>query len=195
MSAQNSTNPLIHYFLLSSFHSQQRLREETFMHRRSVFRSFLAATAFAAIGLGFALPAQAQTVETAKVPDGHVAIHYFRSAGDYDGWGVHLWESFEATDGTKVTGGKTKSDAPLEGVSWMAPMKPTGKDGFGVYWHFKANEFRNKKINYIIHKGDTKDQCGKDMFWFPPQGNAVFVNQGDCNMYFSAEEALKARKK
>jgi hypothetical protein len=164
------------------------------MNRRNTLNRLFACAAFAAAGISFTAPAAAQTVETAKVPEGSVAIHYFRPAGDYEGWGVHLWESFEQTDGTKVTGGKQKSDAPLEGVSWMAPMKPTGKDGFGVYWHVKANEFRNKKINYIIHKGDTKDQCGKDMFWFPQQGNAVFVNQGDCNMYFSAAEALKARK-
>lgn len=142
----------------------------------------------------FPLGAGAQTPQVAALPDGHVAVHYYRPAGDYDGWGVHLWESFEKIQDNKVVGPRDKADAPLSGISWMAPMKPTGKDGFGVYWQVKANEFRNQKINYIIHKGDTKDQCGKDMYWFLPQGKEVFVNQGDCNIYFSADEAVKARK-
>jgi hypothetical protein len=163
------------------------------MKRRVLLGAALLATA----GLfdTFAPAAHAQAPEIAKLPDGMVAIHYYRPAGDYDGWGVHLWESFEKVEGTKVVGGKSRSDTPLPNISWMAPMKPTGRDGFGVYWHVKADEFRNGKINYIIHKGDTKDQCAKDMFWFLPQGKEVFVNQGDCDIYFSAEDALKARKK
>ncbi|HEU0201938.1 MAG TPA: pullulanase-associated domain-containing protein [Burkholderiaceae bacterium] len=160
------------------------------MKRRSLLTLLTAVTL-----TGLSAAAGAQAPEVAKVPDGSVAIHYYRPAGDYDGWGVHLWESFEKVDSGKIVGGKTRSDAPLQGISWMAPMKPTGKDGFGVYWHVKAEDFRNTKVNYIIHKGDTKDQCGKDMFWFLPQGNQIFVNQGDCNIYFTVDEALKARKK
>jgi hypothetical protein len=163
------------------------------MNRRIVLNTMFACAAVGAATI-IPTPASAQAMETAKVAEGSISIHYFRPGSDYEGWGLHLWESFEATDGNQVTGGKSKSDAPLNGITWMAPMKPTGKDGFGVYWQAKASEFRNKKVNYIIHKGDTKDQCGKDMSWFVPKGNAVFVNQGDCNMYFSAEEAVKARK-
>lgn len=166
------------------------------METRTV-RCRFAGTA-AACGLAFALAfppsVAAQDVEIAKLPDGFVGIHYFRADGAYDGWGVHLWESYEKVEGGKVVGPKAKSDLPLSGVTWMAPMKPTGKDGFGVYWHVKADEFRNTKINYIIHKGDTKDQCGKDIAWFLPQGREVFVNSGDCNTYFSKDDALKARK-
>lgn len=156
--------------------------------RRSILKH---AIAFAGLALASSF-AFAQDV--AKVPDGHISIHYYRADGAYDGWGVHLWESFEKVEGGKVTGPRAKSDAPLDGITWMAPMKPTGKDGYGVYWQVKADNFRNGKYNYIIHKGDTKDQCGKDMHWFPDKGNQVFVNAGDCNMYFSAEDAVKARK-
>ena len=162
------------------------------MKRRSVF-SLLCGLMLAA-GLGAGSAASAQAPQVTPVPDGMVAIHYYRPAGDYDGWGVHLWESFEKVDNGKVVGSKSRSDTPLPGVTWMAPMKPTGKDGFGVYWHVKADEFRNTKVNYIIHKGDTKDQCGKDMHWFLPQGRQVFVNQGDCDLYFSLDAAMKARK-
>jgi hypothetical protein len=164
------------------------------MNRRLLLNVLFTCTALAATSLGSSNPAHAQAADVAKTPEGSVAIHYYRPAGDYDGWGLHIWESFEATDGTKVTSGKTKSDAPIEGITWMAPMKPTGKNSFGVYWQVKASDFRNKKVNYIIHKGDTKDQCGKDMSWFLSQGNEVFVNQGDCAIYYSAQDAVKARK-
>ncbi len=159
------------------------------MQRRSLFK-FIQAMAVT-LALGASAGASAQDV--AKVPDGMVSIHYFRPAGDYDGWGVHLWESFEKVENGKVTGGKSRSDTPLSGITWMAPMKPTGKDGFGVYWHVKASEFRNTKVNFIIHKGDSKD-CPRDLFFISTQTKEVFVNQGNCDFFTSAEEAIKARK-
>jgi len=160
------------------------------MHRRLILA---AAAAALAVGLGAPLARAQATPEVAKVPDGMVAIHYHRPDGSYDGWGVHLWESFEKVENGKIVAPKDKSDMPIAGISWSSPMKPTGKDGFGIYWQVKANEFRNGKYNYIIHKGDAKD-CTKDSVWFNTQGNRIFINQGDCTAYFSAEDAIKARK-
>ena len=161
------------------------------MNRRSLI-ALLAAITMA----GLAASASAQAPDVAKVPDGSVAIHYWRPNGDYEQWGLHVWESFDKVKDGKVVGPKDKSDVPLSGVSWGTPMMPTGKDGFGVYWFVKANEFRNGKVNYIIHKGDSKEQCGKDIAWFvETQGREVFVNGGDCNTYFKAEDAINARKK
>jgi Bacterial pullanase-associated domain len=153
------------------------------------------AVAVATLGISLtALPAAAQAVpEVAKVPDGMISLHYYRPDGAYDGWGVHFWESFEKVENGKVTGPKTKSDMPVLNIAWSAPMQPTGKDGFGSYWQLKADEFRNGKYNYIIHRGDSKD-CAKDSVWFNTQGKQVFINQGDCTAYFSVEEAIKARK-
>ncbi len=165
------------------------------MIRRTLF-SFATALGLAAAGMMFSMGAAAQSAEVAKAPDGSVGIHYWRPDGDYAGWGVHLWESFEKVKEGKVVGPKDKSDMPIMDIAWTRPMMPTGKDGFGVYWFVKVSEFRNGKINYIIHKGDTKEQCGKDIAWFvETQGREVFVNNGDCNTYFTAEEAIKARKK
>ena len=138
-------------------------------------------------------PAFADDVKTAAIPDDSVALHYFRADGAYDGWGVHFWESFEKVQGDKIVGSKDKSDMPIMGISWGSAMKPSGTDGFGPYWIVKANEFRNGKINYIIHRGDSKD-CTKDSAWFLPQGRQAFINSGDCTAYFTLEDALKARK-
>lgn len=158
-------------------------------------RFLMAAAALAAtLTLGLNRPADAQAVpDVAKVPDGMISLHYHRPDGAYEGWGVHWWESFEKVENGKVTGPKTKSDMPVLNISWTAAMKPTGKDGFGLYWQLKADEFRNGKYNYIIHKGDSKD-CVKDSVWFNTQGKQVFINQGDCTAYFSVEDAVKARK-
>jgi hypothetical protein len=160
------------------------------MQRRTLCSAALAATLFA-----IAAPAaHAQAApEVAKTPDGMVAIHYHRSDDNYTGWGVHLWESFEKVQDGKIVAPKNKSDMPIMAISWSSPLMPTGKDGFGVYWQVKADEFRNGKYNYIIHKGDSKD-CAKDSVWFSNQGNTIFINQGDCTAYFSAEDAIKARK-
>jgi hypothetical protein len=74
----------------------------------------------------------------------------------------------------------------------MSPHHPD-KDGSGAYWVVMANEFRNGKINYIIHRDDSKD-CPKDSAWFLPQGRQLFINSGDCTGCFSAEDVVKARK-
>lgn len=162
------------------------------MKRRLLVTVFAAAIAIASLATSVSAPAQ----EVAKVPDGSVAIHYWRPNGDYEQWGVHLWESFEKVKEGKVVGPKDKSDQPIGVISWSSPMMPTGKDGFGAYWFVKASEFRNGKVNYIIHKGDSKEQCAKDVAWFiETQGREVFVNSGDCNTYFKAEDAINARKK
>lgn len=158
-------------------------------------RRFLCSAALAAALSAFASPsvlAQAAP-EVAKTPEGMVAIHYHRPDGNYTGWGVHLWESFEKVQDGKIVAPKDKSDMPIMAISWSSPLMPTGKDGFGVYWQVKANEFRNGKYNYIIHKGDSKD-CTRDSVWFSTQGSTIFINQGDCTAYFSAEDAIKARK-
>lgn len=158
-------------------------------------RRLIAGAAMAVVltlGLGHPV-ADAQSPEVAKVPEGSISLHYFRPDGAYDDWGVHFWETFEPVKDGKVTGAKSKSDMPIMDIAWTKPMKPTGKDGFGAYWQVKTNEFRNAKVNYIIHKGDAKD-CTKDSNWFVVQGRQAFINSGDCTIYFTVEEAMKARK-
>jgi hypothetical protein len=149
--------------------------------------------ALAAFALGFIEPAAAQDKQAVALPAGKLAVHYYRPDGNYDGWGLHLWETFEKIVDGKP-GPKEGSDRTVSPLSWMAPMKPTGKSDFGVYWQFDADEFTNGKANYIIHKGDAKDQCGRDMFWMIKDGKQIWVNAGDCNVYLSREDALKARK-
>lgn len=139
-----------------------------------------------------ARPAAAQEL---KLPEGKVAVHYFRADGSYDGWGLHVWESFQKKEeaGDEYAE-KQSGDRPLKGVSWGNALPQSGKDDFGVYWLLDAKEFENGRVNYIIHRGDRKDQCNKDMFWLIKDSRELWVNAGDCKSYLTKAEALKARK-
>lgn len=139
--------------------------------------SRIAVRSLAAFAL--AASALAPAFATSNPPAGMVAINYNRCDGNYDGWGVHLWKD---------------PGIPLPDVSWQKPMMPSGKTDFGVYWHVKADEFGSKvKVNYIIHKGDSKDQGGRDMFFDGMATKEIWVNNGDRKIYTSLEDAKKAR--
>jgi hypothetical protein len=137
-----------------------------------------------------ALPGVAEDL---KLPDGKVAIHYFRAKADYEGWGIHSWESFQKPEeAANDRAEKQRGDRSLTG--WMKPMPPAGKDDFGVYFLLGADEFGNGRVNYIIHRGDNKDQCSADKFFMIADAKEIWVNSGDCNIYKSKDDALKARK-
>lgn len=133
--------------------------------------------AAAAVGLlACALGAAAQS--SANPPAGSAAINYHRCDGNYEGWGAHLWKD----------GG-----IPLPGIEWQKPMPPSGKSDFGVYWTVKLDDFVNGRVNYIIHKGDSKDQGGRDMAFDGKATREIWVNNGDRKIYTSLEDARKAR--
>lgn len=113
------------------------------------------------------------------LPAGKIGIHYSRCDGAYDGWGLHIWKN---------------PGIPLPGVDWKAPMAPTGKGDFGVYWFADLAEFGSSgTVNYIIHKGDTKEQGGKDMKFDGKATPEVWVLEADSNIYPSLAAAQKAR--
>ena len=49
-------------------------------------------------------------------------------------------------------------------------------------------------MNYIIHKGDTKDQGGRDMAFDGKVHKQIWVNNGDRTIYTSLADAKKARE-
>ena len=141
---------------------------------------------------GYAGPALAAD---APAGDDKVRIHYHRPDGAYDGWGLHTWESFQAKDQASDEWAKKEmSDRPLDGVTWFKPMPQSGKTDFGVYWEIPAKEYANGRVNYIIHKGDKKDQCNKDMFFMATETKDAWVVATDCKVYKTKDEALKSPK-
>lgn len=159
----------------------------------TTFRATMLAAGLAAAAL---LAAEDAAAQEPRQADGKVTIHYSRPDGSYDGWGLHVWESFQlAEEAGDEWAEKKQADRPLKGVTWFAPMKPTGRDDFGLYWVLDAKEFENGRVNYIIHKGDKKEQSNQDKFFLIKDTREAWVNSGDNNVYKTREEAQKARKK
>lgn len=86
-------------------------------------------------------------------------LHYRRTDGNYDGWGLHLW------------------DGNADPVEWGSPMLPTGTDAFGAYWRIPLVEGATG-VNYIVHKGDEKDLPADQRLDFATFGNEVWMLSG-----------------
>lgn len=116
----------------------------------------------------------------AAPPEGKVQINYQRCDNTYDGWGVHLWKN---------------PGIPLEGIEWQKPMMPTGKNDFGIFWLADLSAFGSSRtVNYIVHKGETKEQGGRDMKFDGKQYQEIWVNDGDRKIYYSLDDAKKGRE-
>ncbi len=102
---------------------------------------------------------------------GYVTIRYQRPDGDYgdpssgnfeDYWGLHLWG-----DGLE----------PSEATEWTSPKPPTRIEPDGAYWEIAVADV-SQPINFIIHRGDTKDP-GHDQSMIPADDASIFVQSGD----------------
>ncbi|CAM2070499.1 Pullulanase [Sulfidibacter corallicola] len=85
--------------------------------------------------------------------ENYATIHYHRPDGDYGDtdsddftqfWGLHVWNGAASPTG------------------WTSPIKPAGRDGFGVYFRVPLQDGATE-LAYIIHRGDEKDPDA-DMF-------------------------------
>ncbi len=110
-------------------------------------------------------------------------FHYYRPDGDYgdfssndynDFWGLHLWG--DAID-------------PTELPTWTEPRKFTGFDSYGAFLAVRLVD-DTQNVNFIIHRGDTKD-TDADRSFDPAVAKEIWLVAGDPNAYTSAAEALQ----
>jgi glycosidase len=113
----------------------------------------------------------------------YAVIHYQRPAGDYgdhttgnsaDFWGLHLW-------GDAI--------APGEVTDWTTPKPFLGEDEYG---RFAFVELANDAapVNFIVHRGDTKDPDNSpDRSFDPATTPEIWLRQGDTTIYTSQAEA------
>lgn len=109
------------------------------------------------------------------IPEGHVRLHYLRKDSIYEGWGLHLWGA--------------SYDGPV--VSWTDPVQIAGLYDYGVYWDIPYNQGTND-LNFIIHKGDTKDPDEDRVYPNPDENREIFCITDSGQAYTSFEEALAA---
>ena len=104
-----------------------------------------------------------------------ITISYHRCDKVYTNWGVHLWED---------------PNMPLEDIEWSHPMMPTSTTPLWISWQRASEEFGPKKhVNYIIHRGDIKEQGGKDMNFDGRATKSIWVVNNDRTIYTSQAEA------
>ncbi|GAA2856463.1 hypothetical protein GCM10010517_14780 [Streptosporangium fragile] len=90
---------------------------------------------------------------------GYATVRYARPDAGYDGWGLHLW-----------------GDGLADGVptEWAEPRPPDGVDSAGAFWRIPLKN-ASVPVNFIVHKGDTKDP-GPDQSFTPalqPEAHVV----------------------
>ncbi|MFI5484313.1 pullulanase-type alpha-1,6-glucosidase [Micromonospora echinaurantiaca] len=93
------------------------------------------------------------------VADGTAVIHYRRADGNYDGWGLHLW------------------DGAANPTDWATPMPPTSTDSFGAVFRVPLAAGATG-LSYIIHSGDEKDLPEDQRLDFADAGREVWLLAG-----------------
>jgi pullulanase-type alpha-1,6-glucosidase len=102
-----------------------------------------------------------------------VNIHYHRRDDDYAGWGLHVWgEAIEAT-------------------TWEAPLYPTGRDAYGLFWTIKINT-GTKQLGYVIHKQNEKDPGPDQYIQIGVKDGDIWLVQGKGTQFSNPDDALAA---
>ncbi|MEL6890628.1 MAG: pullulanase-type alpha-1,6-glucosidase, partial [Actinomycetota bacterium] len=112
----------------------------------------------------------------------YAIVHYLRDDGDYgdettgdfnDFWGLHLWG---------------EAIAPEEVTEWPSPKPFLGEDEYGRF-AWIALQDTGKPINFIVHRGDTKDGTQDDRSFDPAVTPEIWLRQDDPNAYSNQAEA------
>ena len=114
-----------------------------------------------------------RNVTVAPPPLDKALVHYQRAAGDYAGWGLHLW-----------------GDAIADGVAtgWDAPRMPTRTEANGTVTFEIPLKDDTKPVNFIVHQpsGDnvpaTRDPGG-DRSFVPIDHPEIWLKGGDPTVY------------
>jgi pullulanase-type alpha-1,6-glucosidase len=96
---------------------------------------------------------------TRAAADHTAVLHYRRPAGDYSGWGLHVW-----------AGAATPTD-------WAAPLPPASQDAYGGVFRVPLTDGA-KSLTYIIHNGDAKDLPADQSLDLGKNGHEVWLLAG-----------------
>jgi alpha-amylase len=116
-----------------------------------------------------------RTVRYAGPPLATATLRYFRPAGDYGEWGLHMW------------GDAVRPDV-LAQITWDRPWQRAGvdPDGWARYVIPLADD--TKAVNFIMHLpgGDSVPatrEPGGDRSFVPLQHPEIWLVQGDPTVY------------
>ena len=118
---------------------------------------------------------QAATGEPDPAVDpGTAIIHWRKADNDYAGWGLHVWD-----------GAATPTD-------WSTPLLPEKIDSFGALFRVPLAAGATG-LNYIIHRGDTKDQPDDQRLDLTGVGHEVWLLGGVPGRLLPASSAGPAK--
>ncbi|MCO5186535.1 MAG: pullulanase-type alpha-1,6-glucosidase [Anaerolineae bacterium] len=108
---------------------------------------------------------------TQALAQGLVTFHYNRPGGDYDGWGLHLWQ-----DGW--------------GTEWTMPHLADDFDDYGAVYIVDTTTYPDfdltQPLNFIMHNGDEKDPPDSpDRVMDPNETPSIWLKQGEITNYES----------
>ena len=86
-------------------------------------------------------------------------IHWRKADGNYDGWGLHLW------------------DGAANPTDWSSPLKPEKIDSYGALFRVPLAAGATG-LSYIVHNGDTKDQPDDQRLDLATAGHEVWLLAG-----------------
>ncbi|HRW06620.1 MAG TPA: pullulanase-type alpha-1,6-glucosidase [Caldilineaceae bacterium] len=110
-------------------------------------------------------PATGQHLQiTADAQPRSAVIHYHRPDDDYgdmsskhfrDYWGLHVWQGAQ------------------QPTTWEQPLKPTGKDDFGIFFQVPLAADATE-LAYILHRGERKDPGPDQALSLADDNNGVY---------------------
>jgi alpha-amylase len=125
---------------------------------------------------GTTVTSAVRTVQQAPAPIDTATLWYFRPAGDYADWGLHMW-------------GDAVDPAVLAQIAWDKPWPRTGVDGGWARYDIPLVDDR-KPVNFIMHRPsgdvvpDTREPGG-DRSFIPLDAPQVWIKQGDPTVHTS----------
>ncbi|CCH28734.1 alpha-amylase family glycosyl hydrolase [Actinosynnema sp. NPDC047251] len=111
-------------------------------------------------GVTLALTAAPDVDPPGTVSPDWLVVHYNRPAGDYEGWGLHVW-------GDVV-------DAP----TWERPLPFVGETPYGRFAWVRVKPGA-RQVGILVHRGDEKDTSA-DRFADPSATPQVWLQQGQA---------------
>jgi alpha-amylase len=131
---------------------------------------------YRAILAGTTVTSAVRSVRYAGPPVTVATLHYFRPAGDYTDWGLHMW-------------GDAVDPAVLAQIAWDRPWPLTRVEGGWAEYDIPLVD-DTKPVNFIMHlpNGDTVPttrEPGGDRSFLPINTPNVWIVQGDPTVYTS----------
>ena len=127
-------------------------------------------------GPGVRATSAVRTVRYAGPPLEVATLRYFRPAGDYGNWGLHLW-------------GDGIDPATLTRIAWDRPLPPTRIAAGWAEFDIPLTD-DTEPVNFIVHQpsGDTVPatrEPGGDRSFVPIDHPEVWIVQGDPAVHTS----------